>query len=77
MSVNSQQTPVRPLQLMAVSVIAPLIRRRIYRFAAAGRSSRMFWRKWEPLLRLLLTHPITWSLAALIVSSVGLYWDRR
>jgi hypothetical protein len=76
MSVNSQM-PVRPLQLMAASVIAPMIRCRIYRFASAGRSSRIFWRKWEPLLWSLLTHPLTWSLAALVASSIGLYWDPR
>jgi hypothetical protein len=77
MSSNSQQTPVRPLQLIAASAIAPVIRRRIYRFALACRSSRIFCRKWEPRLRSLLTHPLTWTLAALVTSSIGLYWDLR
>jgi hypothetical protein len=77
MSINSQQTSVRPLQLIAASAIAPVIRRRIYRFASACRRSRIFWWKWEPRLWSLLTHPLTWTLAALAASSIGLYWDLR
>jgi hypothetical protein len=77
MSINSQQTPVRPLPLIAAAAIAPMMRRRIYRFASACRSSRIFWRKWEPRLWSLLTHPLTWTLAALVASSIGLYRDLR
>jgi hypothetical protein len=78
MSIDSEQTPAcRPAQPIAASAITPAIRVRIYRLASACRRSRLFWRKWEAWALPVLTDPITWTLIALIVSGIGLYWDLR
>jgi hypothetical protein len=77
MSINSEQTFIRSAQLSAASIIVPAIRLRIYRFASACRSSRIFGRKWEARVWPLLTNPLTWTLIALIVSRAGLYFDLR
>jgi hypothetical protein len=77
MSINSEQTFFHAARLIAASAITPAIRLRIWRFASAGRRSRILWREWEASVRAVLTHPLIWTLVALLVSSVGLYWDLR
>jgi hypothetical protein len=77
MSINSEQTSFRSARLIAASTIASVIRLRIYRFGSACRSSRIFWRKWEAKVLPFLTNPLIWTLIALTVSSIGLYWDLR
>jgi hypothetical protein len=77
MSINSQQTPFRPVRLNGDSAIASAIRFRSYPFASACRESRMFWRKCKPRAWQMLSHPFAWTLTALIVSSIGLYCDLR
>jgi hypothetical protein len=77
MSINSEQIPFRQIRLEGDSAIAPAIRFRGYRFVSAARKSRMFRRKWQPRARQMLSHPFAWTLAALIVSSIGLYYDLR
>jgi hypothetical protein len=75
MVINSEQTPFRPARLNAASAMTPAVRLRIYRFASACRKSRTLWRKWETRTWPWLTNPFAWTLVALIVSSIGLYWD--
>jgi hypothetical protein len=77
MSINSEQTTLRSTRPSAASIIAPVIRFRIYRFASACRSSRFFWQKCEARVWPLLINPLTWTLIALIVSGIGLFLDLR
>jgi hypothetical protein len=77
MSINSEQTFFHAARLIAASAIAPAIRLHIWRFASAGRRSRILWREWEASVGTVLTNPLAWTLVALLVSSVGLYWDLR
>jgi hypothetical protein len=74
---QTEQTSFRSARLIAASTIAPAIRLRIHRCASACGSSRIFWRKWEAQVLPFLTNPLIWTLIALTVSSIGLYWDLR
>jgi hypothetical protein len=77
MSINPEQIPFRPVRRNIDSVIASAIRFRIYRFASACRRSRIFWPKCEQWVQQWLGNPVAWPLVALIVSSIGLYYDLR
>jgi hypothetical protein len=74
MSINPAQILVRR---NVDSVIASAIRFGIYRLASACRKSRIFWPKREPRVLQWLSNPVAWPMIALIVSSVGLYYDLR
>jgi hypothetical protein len=73
----SIETPSRPVRPIAASTFTSAIRLRVYSLACGCRRSRVFWRKWEVLAWPALTDPLTWTLTALIVSGIGLYWDLR
>jgi hypothetical protein len=71
MSIDSEQTPFRPAQLIAASTIARAIRLAIWR------SLGILWRNSETPVWQFLSNPLSWTLIALFVSSIGLYCDLR
>jgi hypothetical protein len=80
MSINSNQTPFRPVRLIAATEIAraiSAIKLGLLRFASASRSLRILWWSWEAPVCQFLNNPFAWALIALIVSSIGLYCDLR